>query len=68
MQLSDQAIQEFIRRYREAYGEELPLAEARDMASRLVALYEVLSRPLPAEPGALPLRLTAKDDSVTWSA
>jgi hypothetical protein len=49
MQLSDDAIREYILIYREDFGEELTMAEARAMASRLVALYEVLYRPLPGE-------------------
>jgi len=40
---------EFIRLYEAEFGVPLSLEEAREMASRVVSLYEVLSRPLPDE-------------------
>lgn len=47
MQLSDTAIQEYIQLYREDFGEELTIGEARAIATRLLTLYEMLCRPLP---------------------
>ena len=52
MQLSDKAIKEYIEIYKTDFGEELSIEEAREIASGLVALYEVLCRPLPAERAA----------------
>lgn len=49
MQLSDTAIQEYIQLYREDFGEELSVGEALAIATRLVTLYALLCRPLPAE-------------------
>jgi hypothetical protein len=54
MQLSDAAIQEYIRLYREDFGEELSIGEARVIATRLVTLYEVLCRPVPEENATQP--------------
>ena len=51
MQISDEALEEFIRLYQEAFGETITLAEAREMARRLVHLYKILLRPLPGERG-----------------
>jgi hypothetical protein len=54
--VSDERLKEFRRIYKETYNEELTLQEASEMAHRLVALYELLLRPLPGEhaphPGA----------------
>ena len=49
MQTSDEALEEFISLYKEAFGETITLAEAREMARRLVHLYKILLRPLPGE-------------------
>jgi hypothetical protein len=49
MQLSDESLREFIRIYKEEEGEELTMAEAREMATNLVTLYERLCEPLPWE-------------------
>lgn len=49
MHLSDEEINDFINLYENIYQERLSIEEAREMATRLVALYEVLARPLPGE-------------------
>jgi len=45
--ISEERIEEFRRIYKKAYGEDLAVAEAREIASRLVALYRLLMQPLP---------------------
>lgn len=69
MELDEKSIQEFIRVYRSAYGEELSLEEARETATRLLRLYQIVYRPTPQElangltaptTGADQKRLTAK--------
>lgn len=52
MQLSDEEISDFINVYESCYQERLSVEEAREIATRLVALYEVLARPLPGERGS----------------
>ena len=47
MQLSDASIQEYIQLYREDFGKELTIGEARAIATRLVTLYELLCQPFP---------------------
>lgn len=47
MQISDDRLEEFRLIYEEATGENITLAEAREMAQRLLTLYQILSRPLP---------------------
>jgi len=49
MHVSDEAVKEYIQLYREDFGEELTIEEAREITSRLVELYRALCRPLPAE-------------------
>lgn len=44
MRVSDEAIAEFRRLYKEEYGEELPDAEASEMAFRLTTLYELFAK------------------------
>jgi hypothetical protein len=51
MHISDDRLQEFQRIYKETYGHEITLVEAREMAQRLLTLYEIISRPLPGEDG-----------------
>jgi hypothetical protein len=46
--ISDERIEEFRNIYRKAYGEELAVTEAREVANRLIALYRLLKQPLPA--------------------
>lgn len=47
MQITDERIKAFREAYKKAYCEEITTAEAREMASRLLALYQLLARPLP---------------------
>lgn len=47
MQISDEAIKEYIQIYKDDFGEELSMEQAREIGTRLVELYLVLSRPLP---------------------
>jgi aldehyde:ferredoxin oxidoreductase len=51
-------IEEFRRLYKEAYGEEISVEEASEMASRLLDLYRLLMRPLPGENEKGPLSRT----------
>jgi hypothetical protein len=52
MKLTDEDVAEFRRIYQEAYGEEMPLEEARMWAIRLVRLYRILLAPTPSETAA----------------
>jgi len=47
MQLSDESVQRFIGIYKEKYGVDLPVDEARTMATNLVMVYRLISQPLP---------------------
>lgn len=47
MQISHDRLEEFRRVYKEDTSENIALAEAREMAQRLLTLYQILSRPLP---------------------
>jgi excisionase family DNA binding protein len=49
MRISDERIEDLRRIYKEAYGEEIAVADARAMAHRLLALYRLLIQPLPGE-------------------
>lgn len=49
MKLSNTDLQEFIAIYQEEFGETLSLAEASEMAFRLVNLYTQLTKTLPSE-------------------
>jgi hypothetical protein len=49
MQISDDALNEFMTIYREEFGEEIDRTEATEMAHRLVALYTLLAKKLPNE-------------------
>ena len=49
MQITDERINEFIKLYAEEFGEELSIAEAREVASNLCNLYELLLSPTPEE-------------------
>lgn len=54
MQLSDNAIREYMQLYKEDFGKELTLEEGREVASRLLSLYQVLGDPLPTPQPTLP--------------
>lgn len=49
MRIPDQALDEFIEIYKEEFGEDISRREAGEVASRLLALYELLARKLPNE-------------------
>ena len=49
MLLHDDDIQEFKSIYQEEFNESLSDKEAREMASRVIRLYELLAQPLPSE-------------------
>lgn len=49
MQLSDEEVKEYIELYREDFGEELTPVAAREVITRLIVLFELLCKPLPAE-------------------
>jgi hypothetical protein len=51
MQLTDDDVARFRAVYKEAWGEEMPIEEARMWAIRLVRLYRILVRPTPREAG-----------------
>jgi hypothetical protein len=48
-QVSPERLEEFKRIYKKAYGEDITIAEAREMTHRLLALYNLVMRPLPKE-------------------
>ncbi len=52
MQIPDNRLTEFQRIYKEEYGEEISLPQAREMAQRLLTLYTILSRPIHGGGGA----------------
>lgn len=54
MQLSDESVERFRVAYKEAYGVDVSVDEARQMAQRVMLLYETLAKPLPAEASAPP--------------
>lgn len=49
MRLNREQVEEFKKIYKEEFCEDLTDAEAEEMATRVVRLYELLSRPLPSE-------------------
>ncbi len=49
MTLSDDDVERFRIAYKESYGEEIPVTDAREMASRVLFLYELLYSPIPGE-------------------
>ncbi len=54
MSTSDKSVAEFKRLYEEWYKEEITMDEAREMASRVMFLYEFLAQPLPSEHNLTP--------------
>jgi hypothetical protein len=65
MKLTDEDVAEFCRVYKEAYGEDMPLEEARMWAIRLVRLYRILLSPTPSEMAA---RLAKSGERATLEA
>lgn len=51
MQISDEDLKDFKKRYAAAFGQELSQAEASEMANNLAELYWLLAQPLPSEQG-----------------
>lgn len=49
MRIPDEELDEFIEIYKEELSEDISRAEATEMASRLLTLYQLLSRKLPSE-------------------
>jgi hypothetical protein len=47
MRISDQALNEFIKLYKEEFGDDLGRAEATEMAHRTLALHRLLTRKPP---------------------
>jgi hypothetical protein len=48
-EVSPERLEEFRRIYKETYGEEITIEEAREMTRRLLTLYKTLAQPLPDE-------------------
>jgi hypothetical protein len=59
--VTPERLDEFRRIYIEAYGEEITTGEAVAMTSRLLALYDLLSRPLPGTPAQHPPASSPQD-------
>ena len=53
MAVSAKRIEAFRTAYKKAYDEEVTVAEAREMASQLLALYRFLMQPLPSQGAAV---------------
>jgi hypothetical protein len=54
IRLTDEQLGEFIVIYKEEFGEEISRTDASEMASRLVMLYQLLSRKLPEKQNSPP--------------
>jgi hypothetical protein len=53
MELSNECLREFQEAYEIDFGEQIALDEAREMLTRLVTFYELVSRLLPGEGNTL---------------
>lgn len=51
MIISNERLEEFRRAYKEDFGEDCTMEEAREMLSRLVTLAELLAKELPTQEG-----------------
>jgi hypothetical protein len=49
MNITNDRVRAFQEAYKEDFGEEIPMDEAREVAERVLNLYLLLSRPLPSE-------------------
>jgi len=49
VELTEKDIDEFIEIYERVYKERISRDDAREMANRLLTLYEILAQPLPGE-------------------
>lgn len=54
MQIPNESLDKFMQIYKEEYGEEISRSEANEMASRVIALYELLAKKLPNEQTSKP--------------
>jgi hypothetical protein len=54
MKVSEEGLDDFIRIYKEEYGEDITRAEASEMTFRLFTLHELLSKHRPKEEEAAP--------------
>ena len=61
MLLSDETCEEFREAYKKDSGEDITIPEAREMASNLLSLYELLARPLPSDVEAHAKQLSEKN-------
>jgi hypothetical protein len=52
--VSPERLEEFRRIYKEVYGDEITAEEAVAMTTRLLTLYDLLSRPVPGAPAQHP--------------
>lgn len=62
MQINDEDLKDFKKRYAEVFGNELSHAEASEAANDLAELYLFLSKPLPSEQ-AIPPKPSGETDS-----
>jgi hypothetical protein len=67
-EVSPERLEEFRCIYKETYGEEITIEEAREMTRRLLTLYKILAQPLPGEvskpaPSQPPPAQTAPEES-----
>jgi len=58
MQISDDALNEFMALYQAEFGKELSRQDALEMTTRLINLYLIIYRPLPGELGDDATRLS----------
>ena len=49
MRPSEEGVKQFQLIYKELYGKEIDVDAAREMASRVLTLYELLARPIPKD-------------------
>jgi hypothetical protein len=64
MQISDEAVDELIKLYKEEFNEDITRSQASEMAFRLVTLYELLSQKLPnRQEITLPDQVPSSQDS-----
>ena len=49
MRVADAALDELIELYKDEFGEEISRADAREMAFRLITLYDALAKRLPSD-------------------
>ena len=54
MQITDEALSEFIAIYKDEFGEEISHKDASEMALRVLKLYELLERQIPTGKAATP--------------